>query len=236
LKPFDRVSHQLVDDPLIMGPNKWSGYVTHREFTADERTALRRLATGSTDWSSDASGAGCLFAVGLFVGLLLIRWLGLPRTPWQSVAAAVSAIAAIAAAIYMRRQRTATRHSQRYAEDLVRGRAEVTVYDVVDAIQVEESEDEGSTYYLKLANGAVLFLSGQYLYEAEEAKRFPSTRVVLTRAPASRTVLDLESVGTYLAPSSTRPPFSVQELRVRTAPDDGDELRDDFESLRTIRR
>ena len=35
------------------------------------------------------------------------------------------------------------------------------------AFQVEETEDEGSNYFLELANGRVLFISGQMLYEYE---------------------------------------------------------------------
>jgi hypothetical protein len=36
------------------------------------------------------------------------------------------------------------------------------------AFQVEEYEDEGSHYFIELADSSVLFLTGQYLYEYEE--------------------------------------------------------------------
>jgi hypothetical protein len=46
------------------------------------------------------------------------------------------------------------------------------------AFQVDEFEDEGSHYYVELEDGAVLFLTGQYLYKCEpRAGRLSETRL-----------------------------------------------------------
>ncbi len=101
---------------------------------------------------------------------------------------------------------------------------------MVDAIRVEEAEDEGSQYYLKLGDGRVAFLAGQYLYELEEDGAFPCRVVTVTRAPHSSVVLDAACTGEALAPSATRPPFSEEEYR-RGTPADGALLEADFASL-----
>jgi hypothetical protein len=62
---------------------------------------------------------------------------------------------------------TLARARESHAADLAAGVATLTTYEATDALRVEEFEDEGSQYYLKLADGRVLFLAGQYLYEYE---------------------------------------------------------------------
>jgi hypothetical protein len=79
------------------------------------------------------------------------------------------------------------------------GEVEEWTVRVSDAIEVEESGDEGSTYFLGLDDGRVLFLTGQYLYEDEEAGRFPNRQLVLVRLPSSGAVLDLRCVGESFA-------------------------------------
>src|SRR4029079_8096775 len=44
-----------------------------------------------------------------------------------------------------------------------------TDYKAKRAFEVEEFEDEGLHYFIELANGGVLYLNGQYLYEYQAA-------------------------------------------------------------------
>jgi hypothetical protein len=112
-----------------------------------------------------------------------------------------------------------------------RSRAVCTTYDVVEALRVREFEDEGSSYYLRLSDGRVLFLTGQYMYEYEDERAFPCTRFTLERAPESQLFLALTELGPPLAPSAILPPFTEAELRAGL-PADGALLELDFESLR----
>ena len=107
----------------------------------------------------------------------------------------------------------------------------MTTYRVVDAVRVEEAEDEGSQYYLKLEDGRVAFLAGQYLYELEESGTFPNRVVTVTRAPHAAVVLDVATEGDAFAASATRPPFGAQEYKRGGIPADGALVDVDFTSL-----
>jgi len=205
-----------------------------RPFTAEERRTLARLAR-------EGQGLGHDVLNGLFVAMLLfvpsvwgLRLLGHRDDAWVAVAGGLCAAVGLIVAVKMQRAMARALGPGRAASaaDLAGGRAVTYVYDVVDAIRVEEFEDEGSSYYLELADGTVLFLSGQYLYEAEAGGAFPSTRFEVTRAPASRLLLDLCCTGEPLAPSSTLPAFTTADHRAERVPGDGDRLAVDFESLR----
>ena len=95
-----------------------------------------------------------------------------------------------------------------HERELREGTAEVTRYRVVDAIQVEEYEDEGSHYFLLLEDGRVLYESGQHLYELEALRRFPSTIVEIHSTSHVGRLLDVKGVGDYLPPSALLPPFA----------------------------
>ena len=60
---------------------------------------------------------------------------------------------------------------------------------------MEELEDEGVSYFLELDDGAVLFLSGQYLDEDESP--FPCTEFIVRRLPADGDAWP--AVGAYAA-------------------------------------
>jgi hypothetical protein len=199
-----------------------------RPLTADERTALQSMLR-----SPSAGGAPLAalltFIVTSGIGLILLpsSWMtGLPSL-------GPAGIAAVVAAFVYRRMRRSQRESpwlRNVSRDLAEGNARITTFQVVDAIRVEEAEDEGSQYYLKLEDGRVAFLAGQYLYELEEDGGFPTRVVTVTRAPHSAVVFDVASTGAPLTPSATRPPFSEAEYR-RGVPADGELLDADFASL-----
>lgn len=119
--------------------------------------------------------------------------------------------------------------------NLKNGMAEVCTFDVTGAVEVKEFEDEGSHYYLDIGEGKVLFLSGQYLYEYEDAKQFPNTRFQTIRAAKSRWIFGLKLLGNYLSPVFTLPAFSKADYEKGVIPCDGDVLELDFDTLKRKR-
>jgi hypothetical protein len=109
-------------------------------------------------------------------------------------------------------------------QDLAEGLAEVQTFRARECYRVEELDDEGVSYYLHLEDGAVLFLSGQYLYEPEENKTFPCTEFDLVRGPRSRRLLNLVTRGSYLNPLKTLKAFRLTGLRDGQGPVDGEIL------------
>jgi hypothetical protein len=133
----------------------------------------------------------------------------------------------------------------KFERDLAAGTAVRTTYEVVDALSVEEYDDEGSAYYLKLADGRVLFLQGQFLYEYEAGEdddgrpvpaRFPASRFTIERTAESGHFLDLLDLGAPLVPSGTLSAFTSADYLADKVPGDGEVLTVDFESLRRSRR
>jgi hypothetical protein len=140
----------------------------------------------------------------------------------------------VAAYVYRRMQRSPLEGERqaRIARDLAGGVARVVTYRVTDALQVEEAEDEGSSYYLKLDDGRVAFLTGQYLYEVEEDRTFPSTVVSVDRAPHTHLVFDLRCEGSPIGPTPKLPPFTTSDWDRGRVPSDGALVDLDFEALR----
>jgi hypothetical protein len=204
--------------------------IERRPFRDAERKVITSLASSRGDLVNDLSGAGCVFMLLFGVGLGVVKVLGLPKASWQPGIAVVAIVLAILVMIRMRRGRASWTSS--YKEDVLHGEAEVATFEVRDALCIEEFEDEGSQYYLQLADGGVLFLGGQYLYEPEDDGTFPNTRIRTTRGARSRLLLDLECLGTPLATSAKCRPFTTEDHRAGVVPDDGAILAIDFESLR----
>ncbi len=98
--------------------------------------------------------------------------------------------------------------------------AEVLTFSAEDAIQVEELEDEASRYFFRLSDGQVLFLSGQYLYDYEEEKKFPCTEFDVVRTSDSKVVIGLDCRGTYFPASKLLPPFGPKVFENDSVPQD----------------
>lgn len=74
---------------------------------------------------------------------------------------------------------------QQIAEWETQGLLVSEIFVATRAFQVEEFEDEGSHYYIELADGAVLYLNGQYLYDYEPIKGNPElNQLAGSHAPA----------------------------------------------------
>lgn len=209
-----------------------------RPLTVEERRALARL-------SSPGAAMGNVLVSTAFVFLLVFGgstaiarvFFGPPQGERLAWLAGLAGAVALWSLMAMLRgpARILSAERERLARDLAGGQASVTTYEAVDALRVEELEDEGSAYYLKLADGRVLFLSGQYLYDDEEEGTFPCRRFTLERAPESRLLLGLIPAGPPLPPSGSLPAFTPEQHRAGLVPADGDVLALDFERLRPQR-
>ena len=108
------------------------------------------------------------------------------------------------------------------------GLLESTTYQTTRAFGVEEFEDEGSSYFLELSDGRVLFLTGQYLYHYEpdthgkESRTFPCSEFSIRRHKTERYVLDIQCRGRVLEPEAVAPPFTDEYLARDHRPTDGD--------------
>jgi hypothetical protein len=108
------------------------------------------------------------------------------------------------------------------------------------AFEVAELEDEGMHYYIELEDGAVLFLSGQYLYDYAPddewrhpaARRFPCTEFTVTRDRRHGYVVDIACRGAVLAPEGLAPPFSRDDHENESVPQDGDILARTYDEIK----
>jgi hypothetical protein len=136
----------------------------------------------------------------------------------------------IGVGVYMYRSRQTLVSLPRTAkrEDAANTVAEIFAFSAVAAIRVKEFEDEGSHYFLRLADGRILFLSGQYLYEyenadeedEESAPRFPCTQFDVVRHSARGYVMELVCRGTYLETEQVLEPFSKRHFEQGNVPED----------------
>lgn len=112
------------------------------------------------------------------------------------------------------------------------------------AFQVEESEDEGSHYYIELDDGRVLFLSGQYLYDFEEIaddpelnqpRSFPCTAFDVVRHRTEGFVINLDCKGAVLEPEILAPPFGKKDFKEDRVPEDGEVVDTPYDILKSER-
>ena len=201
-----------------------------RAFTPDETGLLR----GVRGTRKDAIESALLFLI-LTLGLSLLPFLLLQGTvPWfgHNLGMIAGALA-VCSAYALWCERRANPHPWRAAaaKDLELGLADVEHYDITDALLIEEQEDEGPAYYLRLTDGRVLFLQGQYLYDDEE-ESFPCETLCIARARESRMLLSFEPAGRRIAVSGRLPAFGTGDWKAGRVPEDGALLDVDFEALK----
>jgi hypothetical protein len=177
-----------------------------------------------------------LFLILFLAGFGIVAIFHLPKLAGRSAAGLIAGLAAARMYTRMRKSLTRSPYADLVRADLAGGMVRESAFDVVDAIRRDELEDEGAHFYLKLSNGRVLYLSGQYLDDEVESRRFPSSRVVIVRGSRSGTLLRFECSGAYVAPTGTLPAFTLEELDKDETPSDGDVLDVDFEKLRAEAR
>jgi hypothetical protein len=203
--------------------------VETRPFDDSELETVSGILTASQRRTDPIFGALLTFIV--VSGAALLVW------PWdRGIRSLVPILAGLLAAgfVHFRTRGRSARIALTSAlqRELTDGNAEVTTYEVVDAINVAELEDEGSMYYLKLRDGRILFIAGQHLYDFEEEKRFPNTKFRAVRTPRTRELLSFVCLGDYLPATGRGRAFTVADYESGRVPEDGNVWEGDFDALR----
>lgn len=103
------------------------------------------------------------------------------------------------------------------------------------AFEVEEFEDEGAHCFIELADGGVLFMTGQYLYdyletpddpEPNRTRTFPCLQFTVRRHKTEGFVVDIACAGAALEPECVAPSFTVSDHERDLVPGDGQIIRD----------
>jgi hypothetical protein len=203
----------------------------YRPLSQDERRMLgerpRPLLT-----KGRAIGLGlvaCLVGVALVVVVVRVRSGSGDMAELAMLGVLVSTILLLGA-MWVVRDRLFPSHGPtgaRSAFDLTGGVAGVERLRAIDAMEVEEDEDLGVGYFLRLDDDRVLFLKGQYLQELT----FPAMEFDLSRGPNSGVVLGIACLGPYLLPTRTIPPFTRSEYREGRVPEDGQMIEASWEDV-----
>jgi hypothetical protein len=177
----------------------------------------RRLAElrGYVAWSTSLFRAALLFAVvGLFAWVLRTAHVRLGRPLADSELVWLVPAAALAIALYWIAGRWTGGRAFRAAvrQDAAGGVAAVHTVRAVDAVEVEEGEDEGPAYFVLTEDGKTLLFAGQYLAPYRR-KGFPWKEFEILEAPRSKIFFGLMPRGERLAPSVRRPPFTWEEFK-----------------------
>lgn len=100
----------------------------------------------------------------------------------------------------------------RVRADLARGVAAVHRVVAIEALEVEEREDEGPACFLHLVGGETMVFAGQYL-EACMRRGFPWREFEIVEAPSSGVFFGIVPRGQKLTPTGRRPPLTWQEFK-----------------------
>lgn len=190
-----------------------------RPLTEEEIARLRREC-GPIGWRRSASNA----AVGFVLCLLPLAFLFDHVESIKSLELPALVMAAGAWLAWSFRHARAmsnpTFHEQ-LRQELADGRMEVCTYHAKAAIKVEEFEDEGSNYFILLADYSVVYIAGQYLYDTEEDGLFPCTEFTVERTKVMRESRAFRPGGTPIPVSRTLPPYTKEQVTDARVPYDG---------------
>lgn len=116
--------------------------------------------------------------------------------------------------------------------DLARGEVAIHHVQVLDAIEIEEVEDEGPSYFILTSEKEILYFNGQWL-DREKRRGFPWQSFNILEAPVSKTFFGLKKTGEHFRPSYTRKALDWDTLKKFHAFKGRYHLLDlDFESLK----
>jgi hypothetical protein len=123
-------------------------------------------------------------------------------------------VAALGAALYRVSGRWTGGRKLRSAirRDLARGEAAMHRVTAVEAIEVEEAEDEGPSFFIRTGEGRTMVFAGQYL-DRLKSRGFPWTAFDIVEAPESKMFFAITRVGEPLPPSMRRPPLPFEESK-----------------------
>lgn len=112
---------------------------------------------------------------------------------------------------------------------------ENTDFSATRAFEVEEWDDLGLNYFIELADGSVLFLQGQYLYdyieindepEFSQPRTFPCREFTLRRHRTEKYILEITCHGEVIEPECVAPVWNYDLFRDNAIPEDGAIIRD----------
>jgi hypothetical protein len=175
--------------------------------TKRERAELVGYVSRSTVWARAILFALALAAVAA-VAFKVQRGFAIDQPFWIAPAALAGV------ALYWRSRRwTGGRDLRaRIRQDLETNTAAVHLLSVVDAIRVEEAEDEGPTFFLKLETGETVAIGGQFL-DRFVTRGFPWRQFEIREGARSGLFLGLEGRGERIVPSLVKPPLSLGTVR-----------------------
>lgn len=196
--------------------------------TAKHKAELRGYVTWSTSLARVV-----LFAIAVFCLASLLRYLVEHTKPgahwlWWLIPSLL-----VMALLYYRSGRWTggPEFRRRVKADLEQGSVAAHHIDVIDAIEVEEREDEGPSYFVKTADGQVMLFTGQYL-DAYKRHKFPWKSFELVEAPTAKVFFGLKRLGEPVTPSFLRQPFDGDEVK-RYGCEKHQVVEVDFDSLKT---
>ena len=110
---------------------------------------------------------------------------------------------------------TKSQTTEEYLQELEeQGLLVLTECQALRALQVEEYEDEGLHYFVEFADGSILYLNGQELYDYEpieddpelnQPRRFPCTAFTLRTHREEKFIVDIECRGSVIEPEYIAP-------------------------------
>jgi hypothetical protein len=194
-----------------------------RPMAPHERAALERMLVEPPRASENRSPAAGL-TIGTLIGLLAGTVPAVAALSREAVTAATlfwvgSGLAGmgIAALIHWRSTAPVRERRALYDWELKGGVVTEFVCSISKALEIYDAEKEKTTYLLQVDDNRVLYLHGQYLYDAAAGQGFPTERFRLARAPHSWEVLTLECEGPRLNTASF-----LEPRQLRRAFDDGE--------------
>jgi hypothetical protein len=171
--------------------------------------------------------AGLFVFVGLIAGLAFLGWLSPDLSSWfVGPGMLMVFFASLVVASLAFNQRTFTRLSveeqaKRITEHEEKGWLVEQEFIATRAFQIEEFEHEGSSYFLELSDGRVLFMTGQYLYDYEdEPRRFPNRHFLVSRYRFDHSVERLKCSAEVLEVDGIAPPYFGDDY-AENVPQDG---------------
>lgn len=184
---------------------------------------------------------------GTIIGSLLIVIVAPLRTPLQLIGLGVAVLFAVLCVIALVRYGSSLPSPEEQLEMLKRnGLLTSASFRATRAFRVDEYGDEGLHYFIELEQGAVLFLSGQYLYnyepinddpELNQARQFPCTEFRIVRHKLSGDVYEMTCSGKVFEPEMTAQTFSASDYRAGKVPEDGQIITDrSYEAIKQERQ
>jgi hypothetical protein len=194
-----------------------------RPMAPRERVRLEQMFVNPPRARRDRSPAAGL-TIGALIGLLAGTVPAVTALSRDAVSAATSfwvssGLAGIGIAALIDWKATAPVRERRalYDWELKEGVVTEFVCSISNALEIYGVDKEKTAYLLQVDDNRVLYLHGQYLYEAAASQGFPTERFRLARAPHSWEVLMLECEGPRLDTASF-----VDPRQLRRAFDDGE--------------